>query len=117
MAVLSKFALHDAEYDQSLKVSKTIISYPDRHLLFHLAEINIFLKAEVHVAQYELAKGTNMFDYAVSLFQQIYPERERELERGSSRCDETVSNSCLVICLLFFVEIVLKTTKCGFDDE
>ena len=106
-----------AEYD----LSKTIIPYLDRHLSFpllaHLAEINIFSKAEVHVAQYELAKGTNMFDYAVSLFQQIYPERERELERGSSRCDETVSNSCLVICLLFFVEIVLKTTKCGFDDE
>ena len=80
MAVLSKFALH--EYDQSLKVSKTIISYPDRHLLFHLAEINIFLKAEVHVAQYELARGTNMFDYAVSLFQQIYPENLKEVPPG-----------------------------------
>ena len=62
-----------AEYD----LSKTIIPYLDRHLSFpllaHLAEISIFPVEEVHVAQYELAKGTNMFDYAVSLFEQIYP--------------------------------------------
>ena len=62
-----------AEYD----LSKTIIPYLDRHLSFpllaHLAEISIFPKEEVHVAQYELARGTNMFDYAVSLFEEIYP--------------------------------------------
>jgi hypothetical protein len=62
-----------AEYD----LSKTIIPYLDRHLSFpllaHLSEIFIFPLEEVQVAQYELAKGTNMFDYAVSLFEQIYP--------------------------------------------
>ena len=65
-----------AEYD----LSKTIIPYLDRHLSFpllaHLAEISIFPVEEVHVAQYELARGTNMFDYAVSLFEQIYPGKQ-----------------------------------------
>ncbi|KAJ3833713.1 eukaryotic translation initiation factor 3 subunit 6 [Lentinula raphanica] len=65
-----------AEYD----LSKTLIPYLDRHLSFpllaHLVETGVFPADEVQVAQYELAKGTNMFDYAVSLFQQIYPNQE-----------------------------------------
>ncbi|KAF9525591.1 eukaryotic translation initiation factor 3 subunit 6 [Crepidotus variabilis] len=65
-----------AEYD----LSKTIIPYLDRHLVFpllaHLAEISTFPPEEVQVAQYELAKGTNMFDYAVSLFKEINPDKE-----------------------------------------
>ena len=65
-----------ATYD----LSKTIIPYLDRHLVFpllaHLAEIPIFPKPEVYTAQYELARGTNMFDYAVSLFRKIYPDKD-----------------------------------------
>ena len=65
-----------AEYD----LSKTIIPYLDRHLSFpllaYLAEIAIFPVEQVHIAQYELARGTNMFDYAVSLFEQIYLGKE-----------------------------------------
>jgi len=65
-----------AEHD----LSKTIIPYLDRHLSFpllaHLVETSLFPVEEVQVAQYELAKGTNMFDYAVSLFQQINPDQE-----------------------------------------
>ena len=65
-----------AEHD----LSKTIIPYLDRHLVFpllaHLAETSLFPVEEVQVAQYELAKGTNMFDYAVSLFEQINPDQE-----------------------------------------
>lgn len=65
-----------AEHD----LSKTIIPYLDRHLSFpllaHLVETSLFPVKEVQVAQYELAKGTNMFDYAVSLFQQINPDAE-----------------------------------------
>ncbi|KAJ3888157.1 eukaryotic translation initiation factor 3 subunit 6 [Lentinula edodes] len=65
-----------AEYD----LSKTIIPYLDRHLSFpllaHLVETGVFPADEVQVAQYELAKGTNMFDYAASLFEQIYPNQE-----------------------------------------
>jgi len=61
-------------------LSKTIIPYLDRHLLFpilaHLAEIAIFPPEEVQIAQYELAKGTNMIDYAVSLFKGLYPDQE-----------------------------------------
>lgn len=65
-----------AEYD----LSKTIIPYLDRHLAFpllaHLSELSIFPDQDVLVAQYELAKGTNMVDYAAQLFQQIYPDKE-----------------------------------------
>jgi len=65
-----------ATYD----LSKTIIPYLDRHLVFpllaHLEEIPIFPKTEVNIAQYELARGTTMFDYAVSLFKKIYPDKE-----------------------------------------
>lgn len=65
-----------AEYD----LTKTIIPYCDRHLVFplltHLADSEIFPKLEVQVAQYALAKETNMVDYTVSLFQQLHPDEE-----------------------------------------
>jgi translation initiation factor 3 subunit E len=65
-----------AEHD----LSKTIIPYLDRHLVFpllaHLVETSLFPVKEVQAAQYELAKGTNMFDYAVNLFEQINPDQE-----------------------------------------
>lgn len=80
-----------AEHD----LSKTIIPYLDRHLSFpllaHLAETSLFPVDQVQVAQYELAKDTNMFDYAANLFAQIYPDEEvpagqfhfQQLEDGS----------------------------------
>jgi translation initiation factor 3 subunit E len=65
-----------AEWD----LSKTIIPYLDRHLAFpllaHLAETNLFPPEEVSAAQYELSKGTNMVDYALSLFEQLYPGQD-----------------------------------------
>jgi translation initiation factor 3 subunit E len=65
-----------AEHD----LSKTIIPYLDRHLAFpllaHLVETSLFPVEEVQVAQYELAKETNMVDYTVSLFQQTNPDKE-----------------------------------------
>ena len=65
-----------AEYD----LTKTIIPYCDRHLVFpllaHLAESELFPTEQVQAAQYELAKETNMVDYAVSLFQQLNPDDE-----------------------------------------
>jgi len=65
-----------AEYD----LSKTIIPYLDRHLAFpllaHLRETSLFPTDEVIAAQYALAKGTNMFDYASTLFEQIYPGKK-----------------------------------------
>ena len=61
-------------------LSKTIIPYLDRHLAFpllaHLVEFNIFPIEEVQAAQYELAKGTNMVDYAVNLFQELNPDTD-----------------------------------------
>jgi hypothetical protein len=63
-----------AEYD----LTKTAIPYLDRHLAFpllaHLVDTNIFPVEHVHAAQYELAKGTNMVDYAVNLFEQLHPD-------------------------------------------
>ncbi|KAG6328497.1 hypothetical protein ID866_10591, partial [Astraeus odoratus] len=66
-----------AEYD----LTKTIIPYLDRHLAFPLlahlvSETQLFPVEQVQAAQYELAKGTNMVDYAVSLFEQLYPDQE-----------------------------------------
>ena len=65
-----------AEFD----LTQTIIPYYDRHLVFpllaHLAGSGIFPEEQVQAAQYELAKGTNMVDYAVSLFTPLYAEQE-----------------------------------------
>ncbi|KAJ7590918.1 eukaryotic translation initiation factor 3 subunit 6 [Mycena floridula] len=64
-----------AQYD----LSTTIISYLDRHLAFpllaHLVDQGLYPQAEVEAAQYELAMGTNMFDYAENLFQNLYPDK------------------------------------------
>ena len=65
-----------AEYD----LPKTIIPYLDRHLAFpllaHLVEAALFPVEEVQTAQYELAKGTNMVDYAVNLFEQLNADKD-----------------------------------------
>ena len=65
-----------AEFD----LTQTIIPYCDRHLVFpllaHLVENELFPVEQVQAAQYELAKGTNMVDYAVSLFEQLHPNEE-----------------------------------------
>lgn len=65
-----------AEYD----LTKTIIPYLDRHLVFplltHLQESGWFAQDHVAAAQYELAKGTNMVDYIVSLYEQLNPDSE-----------------------------------------
>ena len=83
-----------AEWDLSQK----IIPYLDRHLVFpllnYLDETGFFPAEEVQAAQYELARKTNMVDYAVGLFEAVYPGKdipegelyslrtEREGERG-----------------------------------
>lgn len=63
-----------AEYD----LTRTVIPHCDRHLVFpllaHLVENELFSAEEVQKAQYELAKETNMVDYAVSLFEQLHPD-------------------------------------------
>ncbi|TFK60523.1 eukaryotic translation initiation factor 3, subunit 6 [Pluteus cervinus] len=74
-----------AEHDLCI----TIIPYLDRHLAFpllaRLVETGLFPIEEVSAAQYELAKGTNMVDYAVSLFQQIHPDEEVPAEYDDKR--------------------------------
>lgn len=65
-----------AEWDLSQK----IIPYLDRHLAFpllaYLDETGLFPAEEVQVAQYELARKTNMVDFAVSLFEAVHPGKE-----------------------------------------
>ena len=65
-----------AEYD----LTRTIIPYLDRHLVFplltHLHESALFAPEQVAAAQYELAKGTNMVDYIVSLYEQLNPDSQ-----------------------------------------
>ncbi|KAH8832549.1 eukaryotic translation initiation factor 3, subunit 6 [Flagelloscypha sp. PMI_526] len=65
-----------AEYD----LSTTIVPFLDRHLSFpilaHLSETKLFDEKDVLGAQYELAKGTNMFDYAATLFDQLYQDEQ-----------------------------------------
>ena len=60
-------------------LSQTLIPYLDRHLAFpllaHLTETALFPEDQVRAAQYELAKGTNMVDYAIALFEQMYPDQ------------------------------------------
>lgn len=74
-----------AEYD----LTKTIIPHCDRHLVFpllaHLVEDELFPIEEVRAAQYELAKETNMVDYAVNLFQQLHPDEEIPEEFAGKR--------------------------------
>jgi translation initiation factor 3 subunit E len=59
-------------------LTKTIIPYLDRHLVFpllaHLLETSLFPVEDVQRAQYELAKSTNMVDYAVMLYGQVNGE-------------------------------------------
>lgn len=87
-----------AEYD----LSKTIIPYLDRHLVFpllaHLSEQGIFPEQDVQIAQYELAKETNMVDYAAQLFQSIWPEKEVPV--GASLSVRSGCFSCLSVRLL-----------------
>ncbi|KIM49934.1 hypothetical protein M413DRAFT_439055 [Hebeloma cylindrosporum] len=84
-----------AEYD----LSKTIIPYLDRHLAFpllaHLREASLFPTEEVIAAQYALAKGTNMFDYASSLFEQIYPGEKAPSEFDEKRTNAVSTNERL----------------------
>ncbi|KAF6754956.1 eukaryotic translation initiation factor 3 subunit 6 [Ephemerocybe angulata] len=84
-----------AEHD----LSKTIIPYLDRHLAFpllaHLSELSIFPDEDVQIAQYELAKGTNMFDYAAQLFETIYPDQEVPKEFDEKRQNAVSTNERL----------------------
>jgi len=61
-------------------LSQKIIPYLDRHLAFpllaYLTETGLFPAEEVQAAQYGLARKTNMVDFAVNLFEAVYPGEE-----------------------------------------
>jgi translation initiation factor 3 subunit E len=71
-----KLATLMAEYD----ITQKLIPFIDRHLAFpilsHLSEISLFPEEDVRFAQYELARGTNMVDFTLDLFQQLYPDQD-----------------------------------------
>lgn len=79
-----------AEHD----LTRTIIPYLDRHLVFpllaHLLDNSGFPAEDVIAAQYELAKNTNMVDYAVHLFNQLNGE-DAEAPAGASTSLSRVS--------------------------
>ncbi|EPS98504.1 eukaryotic translation initiation factor 3 subunit 6 [Fomitopsis schrenkii] len=84
-----------AEYD----LTRTVIPHCDRHLVFpllaHLVENELFPAEEVQKAQYELAKETNMVDYAVSLFEQLHPEESVPEEFAGKRENALSTNERL----------------------
>ncbi|KZT24640.1 eukaryotic translation initiation factor 3, subunit 6 [Neolentinus lepideus HHB14362 ss-1] len=84
-----------AEYD----LTNTIIPYLDRHLAFpllaHLVDTSLFPVQDVQAAQYELAKGTNMVDYSVSLFQQLHADEEVPAEFAEKRENALSTNEQL----------------------
>ncbi|TFK19212.1 eukaryotic translation initiation factor 3 subunit 6 [Coprinopsis marcescibilis] len=84
-----------AEHD----LTKTIIPYLDRHLAFpllaHLAENSTFPDEDLQIAQYELAKGTNMFDFAASLFSNVWPDKEVPKEFDVKRQNAVSTNERL----------------------
>src|SRR5882762_10924186 len=78
--VRNAFNNPDSLYSMVADLSKPIIPYSDHHLAFplriHLTEISLFPIEEVQAAQHELAKGTNLVDYAVSLFGKLHLDKE-----------------------------------------
>ncbi|KAF7297851.1 Eukaryotic translation initiation factor 3 subunit E [Mycena chlorophos] len=74
-----------AEWD----LTKRIVPHLDRHLsmpmLAHLSETPLFAVQDIQLAQYELAKGTNMVDYAAQLFSQLHPDKEIPAEFEEKR--------------------------------
>ncbi|KZV93477.1 eukaryotic translation initiation factor 3, subunit 6 [Exidia glandulosa HHB12029] len=80
-------------------LTQTIIPYLDRHLAFpllaHLEQTGTFPADEVRQAQYELAKGTNMVDYAVSLWEQLQPDQEPPAEFAEKRAKALETNERL----------------------
>ncbi|GJE91610.1 eukaryotic translation initiation factor 3, subunit 6 [Phanerochaete sordida] len=84
-----------AEYD----LTQTIVPFLDRHLVFpllaHLVDNELFPAEQVQAAQYQLAKGTNMVDYAVSLFEQLHPDEEIPAEFQGKRENAVHTNERL----------------------
>ncbi|KAH6867228.1 eukaryotic translation initiation factor 3 subunit 6 [Coprinopsis sp. MPI-PUGE-AT-0042] len=61
-------------------LTKTILPFLDRHLgyflLDHLTGRPIFNDQDVKMAQYELVKGTEMYDFAGQLFKSVWPDKD-----------------------------------------
>ncbi|KAH9925371.1 eukaryotic translation initiation factor 3 subunit 6 [Epithele typhae] len=97
-----------ADYD----LTKTIIPYCDRHLVFpllaHLAESELFPVEELQAAQYELAKETNMVDYAVNLFEQLHPEEEVPKEFTDKRDKAVLTNEQLQQAAQAVLDVIEK---------
>lgn len=62
-----------AEYD----LTRNLVPNLDKHLAFplldHLYESNLFPEEQIWSAQYELAQGTNMIDFAQEIHRKLHP--------------------------------------------
>lgn len=80
-------ALLDTQTMADYDLTKRTIPYLDRHLaipiLAYLTEKTVFNVDQVRASQYELAKGTNMVDYTIGLFKELYPDEE--VPEGASK--------------------------------
>lgn len=74
-----------AEHDLTSK----IIPHLDRHLAFplldHLYESGLFPEEQIWAAQYELAQGTNMIDFAQEIYRKLHPGTEQPSDFAGKR--------------------------------
>lgn len=81
-----------AQYD----LTKKILPYLDRHLGFPLLlnpSLNkLYKPEEVQSATYELAKATDLVDFALSLYEQLHPD---EPAPAGARAPQYLSFTCV----------------------
>ncbi|KAF9237670.1 eIF3 subunit 6 N terminal domain-containing protein [Melanogaster broomeanus] len=69
---------------------------------------SLFPVEQVQAAQYELAKGTNMVDYAVSLFEQLHPDEEIPEEFSGKRERAVSTNERLQLEAQAVLDVIEK---------
>lgn len=111
-----------AEYDLTSKIG----GYMDRHLIFPLLEFlsekKIYDEADMLKARIDLLSKTNMVDYALDVFRQLYPEADDPadlVEHRSEVVDQLHQYEQTIhpIVQLFEDPDVAKTIESGKEDQ
>ncbi|PWN40256.1 eukaryotic translation initiation factor 3 subunit E [Ceraceosorus guamensis] len=80
-------------------LTPTVLKYVDRHLAFpllsHMASTEQYKQDDIAKAQYELAKGTSMVDYALMLHEQAFPDQPAPAELEQQRAAAEKQNEKL----------------------
>ncbi|CAG8654303.1 4977_t:CDS:2, partial [Acaulospora colombiana] len=79
----------------SLECRDNSLSKPDILTQEDRSSISLFPEEDVRFAQYELARGTNMVDFTLDLFQQLYPDEDPPPEFAKKRDDAVQTNQRL----------------------